>query len=468
MGKFWAAAAAAVVVATFGASAGAGTGATPASVKLDAGVTISGIEEQWLVEAGGAWLPVLKRDAAAPTNPGGLAVIRGGNHVVPRASAAQKLDLLRAVGDESGDVLLWYTATNQQGGAVPHLRRVKPDNTLGFDKTVLVERLAGVAPDGAGGAYAASHVGYASSGVWIDMTKHRTVRFGPEGQVLWQVEEAGTKKPSSSSAYWSAATRGGAGVLVGYGVADDEGLMRPVILQRAAADGATVWKRTGLKVPGLAAATVPTGALGPAALEGRVSAIHTAADGTAIAVVYEDSAGIETITRIDAAGQQTQAFACGGGQRVVVRAQAGQVACVHLRAATKDLEVARYGVVGGALVQSAKFTTEAMTAWSDLDALVFTPGGQLLVSGRKGGATLTMALFSGTGKLLAKYDQGVVGSARTLGAGAGTWIGLGDDSPPTRVHFRGTFAAGGSAPPVMPLPSGGVLPLPSGAALPRP
>ena len=55
MGKFWAAAAAAVVVATVGASADAGTGATPASVKLDAGVTLPGIEEQRLVEAGGAF-----------------------------------------------------------------------------------------------------------------------------------------------------------------------------------------------------------------------------------------------------------------------------------------------------------------------------------------------------------------------------------------------------------------------------
>lgn len=459
MQKFWAAAAAAVV-ATVGASADAGSGATLASVKVDAGVMIPAVEEQRLVEAGGAWLPVIKRDAAAAVNPGGIAVIRGGNHVVPRASAAQKLDLLRAAGDESGEVLLWYTATNSQGGGDPHLRRVKPDNSLGFDKALMVERLAGIAPDGAGGAYVASHVGYASSGVWIDMTKHRTVRLGPEGQVLWQVEEAGTKKPYSSSQYWSTATRGGAGVLVGYGFTDGEGMLRPVILQRAAADGATVWKRAGLKAPGVVAATVPTGALGLAPLTGRVSAIHMAQDGTAIAVVYDDGAGTETITRVDATGQQTHAFACGNGEREVVRAPSGQVACVHRRTAQKVVDVARYGVVGGALVQTASFTTEAMATWSSFDALAYTTGGQLLVAGRKGGATLTMALFSGTGKLLAKYDQGVPASVQQLGAVNGSWIGLGTDTAPTRVHFRGTYAAGGVGPQMMPMPSGNTLPLP--------
>lgn len=403
----------------------AGTGAKPASVTLEAGIIIQGVIEQRIVEAGGALLSVGQ-------NAAGIQLIRGANHVIA-PEPGKSLGLLRAVGDPDGSVLVSY-----ESGLVPRLRRIKADNQLGFDVKILGERLAGVAHDGAGGAYHATHVGYATDGFWIDATKHRTTRFDASGQIVWQVSEEGAKKPTSSSAHWSTATRSPAGVMVGYGVARADGTMMPVVLHRAAEGGAVLWRRTGLKAPAAATAGTPGGT----ELRGRVDEIFLAKDGSPVLVVYEDGAGDQYLTRLDAAGAQTAVYPCEAPRPH----PSLDVACVDFRP-TAEIEVVRYGVVGAGFGETGRFVTQAL-AGLKLDQMAFTPGGQVLVSARKNESTLVIALFSGAGKLLAKYDQGVAGGVYRLQTSSGTWLGHGSDVLPAVMRFHGTFSAGGAPPPV--------------------
>lgn len=404
----------------------AGTGAKPARVTLEAGMILQGLVEQRIVEAGGALLSVAQ-------NAAGIHVVRGGNHVIG-PEPGKSLNLLRAAGDPDGSVLVWY-----ESGLTPRLRKIKADNQLGFDVKVLGERLAGVAHDGAGGAYHATHVGYATDGFWIDATKHRTTRLDASGQIVWQVSEEGGKKPTSSSAYWTTTTRSAAGVMVGYGVARDDGTMMPVVLHRAAADGAVLWRRAGLKAPAAAAVGTPGGT----ELRGRVDQVFLAKDGSPVLVVYEDGAGDQYLTRLDAAGAQTAVYPCEAPRPH----PSLDIACVDFRPATAELEVVRYGVVGAGFGETGRFVTQALPGLK-LDQVAFTPGGQVLVSARKNESTLVMALFSGAGKLLTKYDQGVAGGVHQLQTSGGTWLGHGFDVLPALMRFHGTFSAGGAPPPV--------------------
>ena len=128
-----------------------GDGTRPAKVAVTLAANQPGLHAVRLVESAGVIVPVFEIDASSANNPEGITLIRGGNHTIARPAEGQPLELMRTVADNAGNVFVVYTSPTQQFGQRPITRRIKPDNTVGFEKLFIIERLAGVAPSGDGG-----------------------------------------------------------------------------------------------------------------------------------------------------------------------------------------------------------------------------------------------------------------------------------------------------------------------------
>jgi hypothetical protein len=424
-------------------SARAGDGSTPSTIAHTGLILIPGIAEARVIESNAALVAVTQNDANAVGNPEGITLIRGGNHTIQRPAAGKQLDLVRAVGDAAGNVFVVYTSPNEQFGLRPITRRIKPDNTLGFDKVYNVERLAGIAPTNDGGVYLASHVPYNLPGEFLTtMTHLRVYRLSPSGDVTWQVEAAGQKQPLGASEFATTATADANGVFVGYGVGDGAqpaGLI-PVIGHRQASDGAELFTHVGLKKPGAGnVAVVAPGSMGTTPIKGLVDEIVIGSDGSAIGAV-DASNNEQFIVRVDASGNQTESFACSGSPE---RFAAHEMACVRL---SGKLAVTRFGVVNGHLAILSNWSIDppagiTQTAWAAL------PAGRVLVAGLKDGKA-SLRMYSSSGTQMAAWASPSDGSIGELGALAGTWLGYGSATAPNWLRTKGTYTIGGAPLPV--------------------
>jgi hypothetical protein len=407
--------------------------ATPSTLTLQSGYALSGIESSELVVANGLW-PVHQYDATHANLPNGVALIRNANH----ALEGTDVDRMRVLGDSAGNVYIHYTVRNGGGGHNPHIRKVLPDNKTGFDATFLLEAKAGIAPDGNGGVYVATHKGIAPQGeVWMTLTAHQTIRYDASGAIVWQVAEANAPKPWSSDQQWSTATRSAAGVFVGYGVKVGEQDQTPVLLHRKAADGSKLFARVGLKEPSPAGTS---GALGTTALLGRVDRIWAAPDGSAIATVFNNEPGT-VIVRVDASGTQTAAFDCAPTSAEVVPHINGSVACVSMPS-DGTLKVTHYGVSGGNLKVLGAFTSAPVAGW-DFSRLFVTPSGHYFATGSTGTGYAGIALFSPAGvKLRAIKIEGSRGGITGLVADDANWLAMHRDDAQKPGVYRGTWSPG--------------------------
>lgn len=404
-------------------------------VWLESGLVFAAYEALELVRVGSAQVPVLEVPASAAVNPEGISVIRGANHKIPRVAAGKGLTLRDAIGGDSGSVLVWYTAPNAGGGQEPHLRKVDASNGLAFDVKLLIEQQAGVAADGAGGAYVASHRLVAPPGeVWMTLTEHRTYRLTPTGAILWQQSEATAPRPENNAQHATVAAAAPGGVVVGYAIGDDDGEgVSPVILRRAADDGAIVFKRADLVA---AAGDGSSGTLARTGLHGRVDALRVAGDGSVIATVGGAS-DVRTLVHLDASGHQRAAFRCEGFLQLL---GPDDVFCA--KQAAGSLKVARFGVVGGALRAKASYTFTAPAGWT-ITSHAGAPSGHVMVAGQKNGA-VTLALLSPGGSVLATYAQGVPGKIERLHVDADyTFGGFGHVGADYR-RFGGSWSPGTS------------------------
>lgn len=432
-----------IAALTLAGTANAGSGTTPSKIEQGLISVQHGIIEARMFVAGTTLVAALELDANGAGNPEGITLIRGGNHKIARPAAGKQLDLLRVVADAAGNVFVVYSSPTEQFGLRPITRRIKPDNTLGFEKTLNVERFAGVAPSGDGGLYLGSHVPYAVPGEFFtSMTHHRTYKLSPSGDIVWQVEAAGQKQPTGASQYASTAAANQDGVFLGYGIGDGgEGMgLVPVVGHRQASDGAELFTRVGLKKPAVAAAAaLPPGTMGNAAIDGLVDEIVIGSDGTAIAAV-DASSNEQFIVRVDASGNQTESFACSGAPE---RFAANEMACVRL---SSKLAVARFGTADGHLKILSQWSIDppagtSQTAWAPL------PAGKILVAGLKNGSA-SLRMYSAAGALMTSWASPIPGIIGELGALGGNWIGYGANaSPPDWTRFAGTYTAGGAAKP---------------------
>ena len=435
----------AITVLATSVTAHAGTGTKPAKIEAGLISVQHGIVQAEIIAPAGALAAVLELDATAVGNPEGITLIRGGNHKIPRGVAGKQLELLRAVGDAAGNVFVTYAAPNQQFGLVPITRRIKPDNTLGFEKTFNISRDAGIAADGSDGVYLASHVMYALPGeVIMTMVHHRTYRLSPSGDVLWQVEAAGQPTPKGASQFVTTATANQDGVFLGYGIGDggDELGLVPVVGHRAASDGAELYTKVGLKKPAVAAAAaLPAGSVGNQAMKGWVETIVIGSDGTAIADVHAQPSG-HYVVRLDATGTQTDAYACNGVAREFAP---GELACVSVGA---QLSVTRFGIANDRLAIVGQWKVDApddttFTTWAA------APGKRVLAAAKKNGRA-SLRLYSSTGALMTAWASQIDGTISELGAAQGAWLGYGPEHAPDWLRYAGTWEPGGTKPATSP------------------
>jgi hypothetical protein len=428
----------------------AGSGTTPSKIQMSAMTLIPGIDEVRVFEANGALVAVVQSNADGVGNPEGISLIRGGNHKIQRPGPGKQLQLIDTAADASGNVFITYNSPSNVSGLAPLTRRIKPDNTLGFEKSFNIEPMAAIAAAGDGGVYLASHVPYAPQGSSLmTLTHHRVYRLSPSGDVVWQKEATGQKVPTGASQYASTATSDNDSIFVGYGIGDggqNLGLI-PVIGHRLGSDGSELFTRVGLKKPSTALPGSPAqGMLGNDPINGLVEHIVIASDGTAIA-----SAG-KFVVHVDASGVQTEAFECTGAPD---RFAAHEMACVKL---TQKLAVTRFGVESGHLKMLSYWLIDApagtsQTAWAPLT------GGRVLVAGLKDGKA-SLRMYSSSGALMTTWSSEVAGTITELGALNGEWLGYGAETPPSWLRSKGTYTIGGAKLPITNVSPTNVRPLP--------
>lgn len=402
----------------------------------DVGI-LMGIDSTELVQAGGLHM-VNQYDETHPNAAGTVSLIRNGNHKI----TGTEVKRYRAVGDVDGSVYVHYTVKNGQGGRNPHVRKIKPDNSLGFDLTVLMEEKAGIAPDGAGGVYLVTHKTFDADGnFYTDSTAHNSMRIDAAGTILWQVAEPGVPKPHADSDYWSSAARSTQGVYAGYGIgAQGTNDQTPVILHRKAGDGSVIYKRTGLKGP---ASGSGGGAVGTTPLKGRVDKIWPQSDGSVVARVFNQTVD-QNFVRVDASGTQTAAFKCSGYDPRLQPHNNG-VICALLPS-DGTITVHHYGISSGNLKLIGNFTTAAILSggWN-FDNIAVTVDGQYLATASTNSGFAGLALFSAQGALLFKdLATARPGVVTQLIVGGHDWLAMhkGGDIDPRMSVFRGTFAPG--------------------------
>ena len=399
----------------------------------DVGI-LMGIKTTELVQAAGLW-PVHEYDDTHPNAPKKVSLIRSANHRIEGTEVRRT----RAVGDVDGSVFVLYTTRNGQGGRDPHIRKILPDNTLGFDVTVLMESKAGIAPDGAGGVYVVTHKTFASDGEFYhDQTAHNSLRINSAGAIVWQVAEPGAPMPSGDPQYWSAAARSSQGVFVGYGYKTGADQATPVLLHRKSGDGSKLYKRAGLKAPAAGAA----GVVGTTPLLGIVDRIWPAPDGSVVARVYRQTAD-QLFVRVDASGTQTAAFKCPGTNPQLLPHNNGGVICVHMPSDGK-IHVVHYGVSGGNLKNLGAWTSAPISGWT-FSQIAVTVDGQYLATASTTSGFAGLALFSASGVLLDKtLATARPGAITRLIVGGHDWLAMhkGGDIDPRPAVFRGAFAPG--------------------------
>lgn len=419
----------------------AGTGVAPASITIDGAATVDGIETATMIVVGNLAVPVFEQRPVNNTNPEGISIIRGSNHAIPRVAPGKPTRLVRIEGDPDGTIFVWYTGANGLGGTEGRIRRISPTNQKSFDMWLPVDTKAGMAADGAGGVYVASHFAFKPHGeALMTATKHRTYRLDPAGNIVWQVEEPHTPKPHGDSDHWSSAARSSDGVYVGYGISDADENAIPVLLHRRAGDGSTIFVRTGLTLPAVpGVAAIPPGKPGTAPLRGRVHQIFVAADGTPLAVVHDDTS--PHLVRLDAAGVQTHVYPCAQGS--FRQWGAGEVACV--KSPGDDLEITRYGVRDNKLLELGKFTVTG-GATLTLGNSVALPGGHSLFTTRNGSGHFGIHLRGPGGATLAGATLGIGGKVSSIVGVDGKWVGYGfNEAEGKHTRFYGTYDTGGTA-----------------------
>lgn len=396
---------------------------------------LMGIDSTEFVQAGGLY-PVHQYDDTHPNAAKKVALIRNANHLID----GNEVNRVRAVGDADGSVYVFYYTRNNQGGRFPHVRKIKPDNTLGFDVTGFAEEKAGIAPDGAGGVYVVTHKTFDSDNDhWTDSTAHQSTRIDASGAIVWQVGEPGATQPHADSHYWSVAARSSQGVFAGYGVGTSgSNDPTPVLLHRKAGDGAVVFKKVGLKAP---AAGGVGGPPGPSPLYGIVDRLYPQADGSVLGRVYKSTAD-NFFVRVDAGGTQTSAYKCPELGSQLLPHNNG-VVCVTLPD-DGTIKLHHYGISGGNLQKLGAWTSAPVDGW-DFTHIVVTVDGQYLAAARTG-TFAGLALFSSSGVLLKKeLATARPGYFTGLTVGGHDWLAMhkGTHEADTRPSvWRGTFTPG--------------------------
>jgi hypothetical protein len=422
-----------------GGFASASGGSKPPAIAVDLQANLEGVTQTWAIDAGGAPVLVYQLDATNPVNPGGISIIRGGNHKIE----GSQLELGRIVGDADGSIAVQYRA-----GMQSHTRVIKADNSLAFDVYRPVHRHAGIATDGDGGAYLVTHSSYKPPGSAIaDQTKHTTVHYSPTGTVLWEVAQPPVPSPYSVPQHRSAAAKSSLGVFVGYAVDGRSDQPKPIVLHQAKADGATLFVQDALKGPKLSAGQIVLGEVGTGELEAFVEHVVAASDGSVLAVLHNHGHD-QWVIRLDASGQQTATFVCDGHAMPI---QPNEIACIDTVSGYETFEFSRYGISGGNLertVDAWQAPKKAGRTWGSIAGL---PGRQLLVGTRENDE-LHLVLLSKTGVVMKDYDTNSDRRLAEIGANAGKWIGAGTSSV-----MKGTYSLGGALPTTSaqkPIPAG--------------
>jgi hypothetical protein len=400
----------------------------------DVGI-VTGIDTTALVDAAGLW-PVHQYDATHPNAPEKVSLIRNANHRIDGTDVRRK----RAVGTSDGSVFVFYTKRNSGGGPDPHIRKIKPDNQLGFDVTILMEDKAGIAPDGAGGVYVVTHKGFASDGEFYhDQTAHTSLHYDSAGNLLWQIAEPGAPKPHTDGQHWSVAARSSQGVFVGYGVNTGTDQANPILLHRKASDGSKLFTRTGLKAPTGSGAP---GTVGNTPLLGIVDRLWPVPDGSVIARVYRPTTD-QMFVRVDASGVQTAAYKCPGTNPHLLAHLNGGVMCVVMPS-DGTIQVHHFGVNGGNLQLLGTWRSAAVNGWS-FGHIAVTVDGQYLATASTTSGFAGLALFSASGVLLHKtLAEARPGRITDLIVGDHAWLAMhqGGEGDPRKAVFRGAFAPG--------------------------
>lgn len=415
-----------------GGTAGAGDGSTPSKIEVEYQQALTGVTQTWAIHAGGA--PVLVRtfDATAPGNPEGIGISRGAGHKIVRGTAGTPLELGRVVGDEDGTIAVFYRV-----GLQTHTRLVKADNSLAFDIYRPAHRLAGVTPDGEGGAYLATHASFKPEGsVLADHTKHTTIRYSPTGTVLWEVAQPPVPDPYTVPQHRSVAAKSSLGVFVGYAVEGRSNLPKPILVHHAKADGAILFENDALKGSKVSRGKIVPGAVGTGELEAFVEHVVAASDGSVLAVLHNHGQQ-QWIIRVDASGQQTETFVCEGHAAPI---QPQEIACVDRRSGGESFGFTRYGVADGKLVRSIGMWEAPKKAGRTYGEIAGLPGRQLLVEAHENDE-LRLLLLSKTGTVLTEYDANIEHNLDALGASSTAWTGGGG----TWV-LRGKLTLGSSGP----------------------
>lgn len=421
----------AITCALVAGTAAAGGGGTLSKIAVDLQAQLVGVTQSWAIDTGPEPALVYQHDASAPMNPEGISIIRGGNHKIPRKSPGVQLELGRAVGDADGSIAVVYGSGLQR-----YTRVIKADNTLAFDVHRPAHRLAGVTPDGEGGAYLVTHAAFKPPGSALaDHTKHTTVRYSPTGTVLWEVQQPPVPTPYTMPQHRSVAAKSSLGVFVGYAVDGRSDQPKPILLHRAEADGSVLFAQQELHGPKLSAGQIVLGEVGTGALEGLVEEVVAASDGSVLAVVH-DHGQQQWVIRVDASGQQTATFVCDGKAVPIAPAE---IACIK-RGDPESFSFSRYGISGGNLERTLDVWKAPKQAGRTYGTIAGLPGRQLLVSVREDDQ-LGLVLLAKTGTLLTSFDANNDLAIGALGANGGKWIGAGSSAV-----ARGTYVIGGSSP----------------------